>query len=344
MARIICLAAVGMLVVALISNAHAPNSEAPTAKQVKDDFKQAEDGIKQLIEQLNSDDFETRERASRELADIGQPALPLLRTCLRKTESLEARSRIEKLIERISLTCKLDDLLETKVQITPNEAPFFQDEKTTVRDALNWLQTKYGFTYKVNARAFELAGGRAEDRLDLRLLEDSGPFPIADAPLHEFIQQVLRRMGGEAGSFATFLVRRDYLEITTIEMVEYEVFKGETHSMLGTTLVTVSFTKRPIEEVLEELAERGQLNLTLDAEKLKAVKTRITARFMNTPVDTAIRIVVNMADLSVYEMDNVIYVTSPERAKALEEQEERLVKKGRIKYPRSNAGRDGPMP
>jgi RNA polymerase sigma factor (sigma-70 family) len=54
--------------------------------------------VDQLLGQLNTDEFATRERASEELAKIGEPALPALRAALKANESAEARKRIEKLV------------------------------------------------------------------------------------------------------------------------------------------------------------------------------------------------------------------------------------------------------
>src|SRR5207237_885532 len=117
---------------------------------------------------------------------------------------------------------------------------------------------------------------------------------------------------------AALMVRADHLEITTVDAQNSEVYQGEVYQGLDAgddrvqPLVTVAFRKRPLDEALDELAEHSGLNIVLDAVNVKdRAKTPITARFMNTPIDTAIRLTTKMADLSVYEIDNVIFVTTP---------------------------------
>ena len=38
---------------------------------------------------------------------------------------------------------------------------------------------------------------------------------------------------------------------------------------------------------------------------------------MNVPVETALKLIANMADLGVVQLDNVFYVTTPENAEKL---------------------------
>jgi WD40 repeat protein len=55
--------------------------------------------VRQLIKELDADDFATRENASKELKKIGKPAEPLLRKALDGNPSAEVRRRIEALLE-----------------------------------------------------------------------------------------------------------------------------------------------------------------------------------------------------------------------------------------------------
>ncbi len=58
--------------------------------------------IAQLVAELDSDDFEVREKASAELEKVGEPAAPALRKALEGTPSAELRSRADRLLERFS--------------------------------------------------------------------------------------------------------------------------------------------------------------------------------------------------------------------------------------------------
>jgi WD40 repeat protein len=57
------------------------------------------DRLRQWLADLDSNDFQTREAASRELAKLGQAIEPNLRAALAKAESVEARRRLERLLE-----------------------------------------------------------------------------------------------------------------------------------------------------------------------------------------------------------------------------------------------------
>jgi RNA polymerase sigma factor (sigma-70 family) len=56
--------------------------------------------LAKLIRELDSDDFEVREKASAELKTAGEVAVPLLRKALDNNPSVEAKRRIEELLER----------------------------------------------------------------------------------------------------------------------------------------------------------------------------------------------------------------------------------------------------
>jgi hypothetical protein len=64
--------------------------------------------IDRLIAELDSDDFPVRERATRELVEIGEAAEPALRRVLADKPSLEVRRRVEPMVkdlERRTATC-----------------------------------------------------------------------------------------------------------------------------------------------------------------------------------------------------------------------------------------------
>jgi transposase len=60
------------------------------------------DRVATLIKQLGDDAFATREAASKELVDIGEPALPALRKAATSSDDLEIRRRAERIIQAIA--------------------------------------------------------------------------------------------------------------------------------------------------------------------------------------------------------------------------------------------------
>jgi len=71
--------------------------------------------IPKLIEDLDSEDFKTREQASRELAGLGQAAVPLLEKALAKKPSVEARRRLEALLDKARANAVGDELRMMRV-------------------------------------------------------------------------------------------------------------------------------------------------------------------------------------------------------------------------------------
>jgi hypothetical protein len=58
------------------------------------------DKVRQLIENLDSNSFEVREKACKQLENLGQGALPALRQALKNKPSLEVRRRLETLLSQ----------------------------------------------------------------------------------------------------------------------------------------------------------------------------------------------------------------------------------------------------
>jgi hypothetical protein len=55
----------------------------------------------------------------------------------------------------------------------------------------------------------------------------------------------------------------------------------------------------------------------IDARAREKATTRVTATLNNVPVDTAVLILADMADLRMIVLDNVLYVTTKENAEQL---------------------------
>lgn len=90
-----------------------PESKAPSTER-----------IRQLIRQLDDDDFEVREQATQELTGIGPAAGPALRSALGAAKSLEVRCRLERVLEKIknSLPYLRDCLHDTDPKVRKESA------------------------------------------------------------------------------------------------------------------------------------------------------------------------------------------------------------------------------
>lgn len=79
--------------------AKAPHAEAVLLALVRKDHQVDEKKVRSLVDQLDATQWEDRDAATRKLKDMGPVAAGLCEQALKRTESLEARARLEEIIE-----------------------------------------------------------------------------------------------------------------------------------------------------------------------------------------------------------------------------------------------------
>lgn len=192
----------------------------------------------------------------------------------------------------------------------------FEGPKTTLGDALEQLAQLYDVDFEINDRAF-----KPEQVMDVARTEIAQPAipPVKRATLERVLRKVLDRIPVPSG--ATFLVRRDCIEITTNQFVSMEVY-GDTgnapYKGPHLPLVNRTITPQPLDEALGQLAEQADFNILVDNRAREQSKTEVSARLRNTPLDSAVRLLADMAGLRVVHLDNVLYVTTIANAAALD--------------------------
>lgn len=70
-------------------------------------------------------------------------------------------------------------------------------------------------------------------------------------------------------------------------------------------------------QALKELANRTGANIVLDVRTKEKGKSPINANLQQVPLETAVRMLADMADLKAIVLDNALYVTTEENAKKL---------------------------
>jgi hypothetical protein len=186
-----------------------------------------------------------------------------------------------------------------------------EDPKQDLAGALEQFSKVYGLVFDINEKAFA-----AENMKDVAKTEIANPTPVPPmkARLETVLRKVLSRVPAPSG--AAFVVRDDHIEITTGATLASEVwgdFKGP-----HLPLVMASLDKQPLDEALRQLADQTHFNVVLDNRAAEKGVTPVTAKFRNTPLDTAVRLLADMADLRSVQLDNVLYVTTKENAAAME--------------------------
>ncbi|MGH7223034.1 MAG: hypothetical protein ACRELF_07390 [Gemmataceae bacterium] len=186
------------------------------------------------------------------------------------------------------------------------------DPRHTLNDALEMVGNRYGVSFDINDQAFKMDGLMEVGRTPIT---DPTPIPpMKNARLSRVLRKILRRVPTPSGT--TYYVHGDYIEITTGTFQSKAVWGDYGGPHLP--LVNVVLEKSALEDAVHELADLSDFNIVVDPRAGDKAKTPVSARFLNTPLDTALRLLTDMVDLRAVHIDNVIYVTTKENAATLE--------------------------
>lgn len=187
-----------------------------------------------------------------------------------------------------------------------------EDKEMTLKAVLDLLAKQYGVAFEVDEAAF-----RAEEVPDVLATPVAGTSALRkreNATLASVLRDVLARVPAESG--AVYLIRNEYIDITTGNAVRGELGVGPDRAL---RLVWEDFDNVSFQSALQTLGDASGMNVILDTRAVEAdkAKTPVTARFANVQVDTAVRILASMLELQVVKVENVLYVTTEKRANLL---------------------------
>ena len=190
------------------------------------------------------------------------------------------------------------------------------DTDTTVPEAFDYLGRTFGFAFELNDRAFQADGVE-----DLRKCVLGREVPhMKETTLATVLRIVLARIPSPSG--AVYVLRPDNVEITTVAALRSELGMNGQRSLLP--LVWDVFENTPLSQAFGRVAEFSGFSVVIDPRVADKVKVNVDAQLNNVPTDTAVRLLANMAGLSVARLDNVLYVTTRENAVAAQADQERL--------------------
>jgi hypothetical protein len=86
--------------------------------------------------------------------------------------------------------------------------------------------------------------------------------------------------------------------------------------------VNVAVENVPFKKAVRDLAKKHGINLLIDPKMLKQADAAVSLELDNTSLETAIRMLAELADLKPARMGNVMFITSDERAKKIREEEQ----------------------
>ncbi len=202
--------------------------------------------------------------------------------------------------------------------------PGLDDQRATLSDALDMLSKRFGIAFDINEKAFEMDQLKDVARTPIA---DGTPLPQMFASLETVLRKILRRVPAPSGT--TYLIRRNMIEITTGDAVRSELGIPETplddaERRHLPRLIWDNFKETPLAQALPRLAESSDYNVVADPQAGEQLRTKITAQLHNVPIETSVRLLANMAGLSMVKLDNVFYVTTPEKAEALHKEQTKI--------------------
>jgi hypothetical protein len=193
----------------------------------------------------------------------------------------------------------------------------FDDPKTTLQEALDQIAKKFDLTFDVNQKAFAAA--------EIKDVANTLPFETHNLPeftgtLDFMLRKILDRLPGRE---ATYIIRDGVVEITTKKAVREEFFRDRPADAPLPPLVNAALVQTPLTAALRDLARSNGGNIVLDVRATKEAQTNVTAEFANVPLDTAVALLADMCGLTSVDVGNVIYVTSRENARVLQQEQEK---------------------
>ncbi len=222
--------------------------------------------------------------------------------------------------------------LVTKLAEEVKFSGYEADPKETLQELLDNLAEHYDLNFFINEAAFKAE--QVEDVRAVPVIEKSIP-AMRQVRLGEVLRKVLDRVPVPSG--AMYVIRQDGVEVTTANAVRSE-FWGPNYQGPYLPLIHATFDRRPLDEALAELAAESGWNVVLDTNGTgEKGRTAVTARLFNVPLDTAVRLLADMAGLKSFAVDNVLYVTTPATAADMEKREKERM--GDSQGPRVGSGR-----
>jgi len=209
-----------------------------------------------------------------------------------------------------------------------------------VREILSFLANRYSIHIEVDSLSF---------KMDLQLAEVEANEVRLNAMRGVKLGVLLERIADQVGG--VILLRPGYLELTTahraldecrrqrtdpnerdLALVQGEVI-DQRRVLAKLRLVHCYAEDMPFQDVIKQLEGFGASNIVVDVRAREQAGKPVTAKLANVPLETALKILADMVDLKVVALDNVKYITTPERAAAMERSRKESRRKERRTQP-----------
>src|SRR5262249_37699251 len=153
-----------------------------------------------------------------------------------------------------------------------------------------------------DAQAFNAIGVQKVEEMPVQLPRMSG------VPLATVLRMLVGQVKGDQYT-GTYQIRDGYIEVTT---TYHQFMNPITMAQSGRPTVpqvTIEARGQNLEEAFAYLSDTTGINVVLDP-RVRERARRVTAQSLrDVPMDTALRLMADMAELGVAITDNVFYIT-----------------------------------
>jgi len=197
------------------------------------------------------------------------------------------------------------DLTPAQIRAALNAKITIDFESTSLNEAIAHLRTKTKIPFTIDAPLLNNLG-----------LNDAGNNPQPQGPTFKLqgtkvpVRVALRKML-EAFNLG-FAIVGDSVFISTEEQAAMRQF---------TQRVNVDAQGVALSKVLQRMADETGVNVLIDQRVEKQAERTVTAQFDDVPVDSAVRLVCEVASLKAMQVDNVLLITSPGHAAKIRKEE-----------------------
>jgi hypothetical protein len=166
---------------------------------------------------------------------------------------------------------------------------------TPLHEALNHIGMRYTLSIIVDEEAFKADSNQA----DIVNVPIKLPL-LTNVRLRTVLRAILLQVDGD------FYTRDDVLIIVPRARIASGVVLRQP--------VDVAFERRLLSDALKELSDMTGVSVILDAQKQQDPTLQVTADFRNVPLESAVRVLADMAGMKSITLENMIYVTAPDNA------------------------------
>ena len=223
----------------------------------------------------------------------------------------------------------LGRILEYQKKLNDEAIDYENPDSTTLHDALNDLLTRQGIPWTVNETALVAS---QQDKDVIQKTEIGKIDRRSRVTRATILKYLLERMPNDGGpGRPTYVLRRSGVEITTVgaKIAEARGLRvpGDDPLSVGLApfppLAYAAFNGTPLEDALKELARSTESTIMLDGRVSTEAKGKVTVDLNGVPLDAAVELLADTANLKLVRVANIYYVTSPQNADRLQKEEDR---------------------